>query len=105
MQFKRPQPDNGGKISVGKHHRLAPPIKDASSTPVVQKHVWLPANSLLLLRGEARYAWQHGIVARTTDCISEGEIVPRGRRVSLTFRTARSQPCNCKWPLLCNSQN
>jgi len=105
MQFRRPESDRDGKVSVGKHHRLAPPPRKSDRSPVLQKHVWLPANSLLLLRDEARYAWQHGIAWRTTDCINEAEPVQRGRRVSLTFRTARFRPCDCRWPLLCNSQN
>ena len=29
--------------------------------PVWAAKVWLPANSLIIMQGEARYAWQHGI--------------------------------------------
>merc|ERR1719277_657478 len=71
----------------------------------VHKSVWLPANSLLLLTGEARYAWQHGIAWRKTDCLAPGEVVPRRRRVSMTFRTARFRPCACQWPMMCDAQN
>jgi alkylated DNA repair dioxygenase AlkB len=45
--------------------------------------VWLAPRSLLVLTGEARYAWRHAIPARKSDP-GHG---PRGRRVSLTFRT------------------
>lgn len=45
----------------------------------------LEPRSLLLLSGEARYLWRHGIAARKTDRY-KGEILVRGRRVSLTFR-------------------
>lgn len=103
MELRQPQPDGSGKVSVGKHHRLAPPPEDGGQ--VVQKNVWLPANSLLILRGEARYRWQHGIAWRKTDSIVEGEAVPRGRRVSLTLRTARHRPCDCLWPAMCDAQN
>lgn len=104
MEFRRPETDStSGKISVGKHHRLALPPHSENHAP--HKNVWLPANSLLIMRGEARYAWQHGIAWRKTDCIDDGQTIVRGRRISLTFRTARHRPCDCQWPLLCNSQN
>merc|ERR1712181_35905 len=97
--------DGGGKISVGKHHRLAPPPPVSEDENVVQKNVWLSPNSLAILRGEARYAWQHGISWRKTDCIKDGEAVPRGRRISLTLRKARHRPCDCAWPMMCDAQN
>ncbi|WP_245578806.1 alpha-ketoglutarate-dependent dioxygenase AlkB [Cucumibacter marinus] len=43
-------------------------------------------NSLLILRGIARYGWRHGIAARKSDMI-DGARCPRERRISLTFRT------------------
>jgi alkylated DNA repair dioxygenase AlkB len=46
----------------------------------------LPARSLVVLSGEARYDWRHAIPARRSDPGSHGRI-PRTRRVSLTFRT------------------
>ena len=45
----------------------------------------MPA-SLIVLSGSARYEWRHGIAARKSDMI-DGVTTPRGRRVSLTFRT------------------
>jgi alkylated DNA repair dioxygenase AlkB len=45
----------------------------------------LECRSLLVLRGEARFAWKHGIPARKTDMV-DGLAFPRERRVSLTFR-------------------
>mmetsp|Transcript_13542 Transcript_13542/g.32341 ORF Transcript_13542/g.32341 Transcript_13542/m.32341 type:complete len:353 (+) Transcript_13542:1-1059(+) len=103
MEFRRPEADAGGKVSVGKHHRLSLP--PSNSKLAEQKNVWLPANSLLILRGESRYSWQHGIAWRKTDCICEGQAVPRGRRVSFTFRSVRHRPCDCQWPLMCDTQN
>ncbi|MEO6014366.1 MAG: alpha-ketoglutarate-dependent dioxygenase AlkB [Devosia sp.] len=41
--------------------------------------------SLLVLQGEARFDWKHGIPARKTDVV-DGLNFPRERRVSLTFR-------------------
>jgi len=47
--------------------------------------VWLEPRSLVILRGEARYAWLHGITARKTD-ERDGQKHERQRRISLTFR-------------------
>jgi hypothetical protein len=47
--------------------------------------VWLPPRSLLVLRGEARYEWSHGIAPRKLDRVG-GQLTRRGTRVSLTFR-------------------
>merc|ERR1712176_51331 len=96
MEFRKPIPNKSGKVSMGKHHRLAPPPPEEFEH--IQKNVWLPTNSMLVIRGEARYAWTHGIAWRKTDCLAAGEIISRGRRVSMTFRQARrrevSGPCS-----------
>ena len=42
---------------------------------------YLPVNSLMVMKGEARYDWKHGIAKRVKD---RGVI--RSRRVSVTFR-------------------
>lgn len=46
----------------------------------------LHPGSLLVLTGEARFEWRHGIRARRSD-VYNGIRRHRGRRVSLTFRT------------------
>ncbi|MBC7102635.1 MAG: alpha-ketoglutarate-dependent dioxygenase AlkB [Parvibaculum sp.] len=46
----------------------------------------LEPRSLLILSGPARYEWTHEIPARKSDVV-DGERQPRGRRISLTFRT------------------
>lgn len=48
--------------------------------------LYLAPRSLLVLRGDARYKWRHGIPARLSDLVGTSRI-PRGRRISLTFRT------------------
>ena len=48
---------------------------------------YLRPRSLVIMRGEARTRWMHGIVGRKTDRVG-GLVVPRGRRLSLTFRYA-----------------
>jgi alkylated DNA repair dioxygenase AlkB len=47
--------------------------------------LFLERRSLVVLSGEARYDWRHAIPARKSDP-REGLVVPRGRRLSLTFR-------------------
>ena len=46
----------------------------------------LERGSLLVLNGESRYKWRHAIPGRKSDKF-DGLVLPRGRRVSLTFRT------------------
>lgn len=45
------------------------------------REICLEPKSLLVITGEARYDWRHGIPSRTSD-----HGVPRSRRVSVTFR-------------------
>lgn len=47
----------------------------------LHEEVTLPRRSALILKGDARYKWYHGIAARRSD-----HGVERQRRVSLTFR-------------------
>ena len=45
----------------------------------------LEPRSLVVLSGESRYNWKHGIAARQADIYS-GAKIPRQRRLSITFR-------------------
>jgi alkylated DNA repair dioxygenase AlkB len=49
----------------------------------------LEPRSLLILSNEARYEWQHGIAARKSDRW-QGKVIPRARRLSVTFRLLKS---------------
>jgi alkylated DNA repair dioxygenase AlkB len=62
----------------------APVIMDLKRADQVVP-VWLEPRSLLVLRGEARYEWTHGIVKRRQDTFNNA-IVMRERRISVTFR-------------------
>ena len=69
--------------------------------------VYLPRRSLLIMSGEARWAWEHYIPHRKSDVLTNGKTVTRhGRRVSLTCRTVRrpEEPCRCPFPEACDSQ-
>lgn len=56
---------------------------DTRSGEVIEHY--LEPRSRLILSGESRFNWKHGIPARKSDIIN-GITRPRGRRLSLTFR-------------------
>ncbi|KAK2496757.1 hypothetical protein MC885_005709 [Smutsia gigantea] len=81
--------------------------------------VMLPRRSLLVMTGESRYLWTHGITPRKFDTVqaSKGQksgiitsdvgdltLRKRGVRTSFTFRKVRQTPCNCGYSLVCDSQ-
>ncbi|KAM4796108.1 tRNA (carboxymethyluridine(34)-5-O)-methyltransferase ALKBH8 [Rhinophrynus dorsalis] len=81
--------------------------------------VMLPQRSLLIMSGESRYLWTHGITPRKFDVVqvSDGQKVgaisgnseeltlnKRGTRTSFTFRKVRRTPCDCAYPPVCDSQ-
>uniref|UniRef100_A0A4W4FIU1 tRNA (carboxymethyluridine(34)-5-O)-methyltransferase n=1 Tax=Electrophorus electricus TaxID=8005 RepID=A0A4W4FIU1_ELEEL len=81
--------------------------------------VVLPGRSLLVMKGESRYLWTHGITPRKFDVVpaskDEGSGVVtsdpsnltlsrRGTRTSFTFRKVRHTPCDCAYPSACDSQ-
>jgi alkylated DNA repair dioxygenase AlkB len=53
-------------------------------TPPVQ--LWIPPRSIYILTGDARYKYTHSIPFATSDSV-DGKILPRAKRVSITFRT------------------
>ncbi|KAG7278678.1 hypothetical protein CRUP_014033 [Coryphaenoides rupestris] len=82
----------------------------------------LPGRSLLVMKGESRYLWTHGITPRKFDMVpacapqppAAGTPEPghggdltlskRGTRTSFTFRRIRRSPCQCAFPSACDSQ-
>ncbi|XP_009290865.1 tRNA (carboxymethyluridine(34)-5-O)-methyltransferase ALKBH8 isoform X1 [Danio rerio] len=81
--------------------------------------VVLPERSLLVMKGESRYLWTHGITPRKFDVVPVSEtggsgvmtsdlsnltLSRRDTRTSLTFRKIRHTPCNCAYPSVCDSQ-
>lgn len=71
-------------------------------------HVMLPRRSLLVMSGESRYDWTHGIKPKHIDVIptTSGSLTTqvRSKRTSLTFRRLRRGPCNCNYPTLCDTR-
>ncbi|XP_038213540.1 alkylated DNA repair protein alkB homolog 8 isoform X2 [Zerene cesonia] len=77
----------------------------------------VPARSIMVMQGDARYDWQHGIQPRAWDPVIEvrkdtetssnikvitSDTRPRGTRISLTFRKTRQGPCECGYKVLCD---
>lgn len=89
--------------------------KDTSSTDTkeqtpengpnfLRRAIYLPPRSMLLLSGEARYAWHHYIPHHKVDLVKDSIIRRASRRVSFTFRKVRTDPCQCIYPQYCDSQ-
>ncbi|KOC71296.1 Alkylated DNA repair protein alkB like protein 8 [Habropoda laboriosa] len=69
--------------------------------------ILLPPRSLLIMSGETRYAWSHGICPRHNDVVKTSNGIttqPRGTRVSFTFRKIRRGDCHCNFPNYCDTK-
>ncbi|CAL8155283.1 unnamed protein product [Prunus armeniaca] len=70
----------------------------------LRRAIYLPPRSLLLLTGEARYAWNHYIPHHKIDMVKDSVIRRASRRVSFTFRKVRASPCQCEFSQYCDSR-
>ncbi|KFK44931.1 hypothetical protein AALP_AA1G321500 [Arabis alpina] len=68
----------------------------SSNSSCIKKALYLPPRSMLLLSGEARYAWNHYIPHHKIDKVKEKVIRRSPRRVSFTLRKVRNHPCRCE---------
>lgn len=69
--------------------------------------VFLPSRSLLVMSGESRYAWIHGIVPRHSDVVKSNDgttVLQRSPRTSFTFRKIRRGDCSCCFEEYCDSK-
>jgi alkylated DNA repair protein alkB homolog 8 len=69
--------------------------------------VFLPRRSLLVMSGESRFGWTHGITPKKSDVVTapDGRLTVQKRelRVSFTFRKLKIPPsCSCSFPSLCD---
>jgi alkylated DNA repair protein alkB family protein 8 len=77
---------------------------DFRCSPGKHRALYLPRRSLLVMSGDSRYLWTHGIAGRKSDVIDGLGRQLRGRRVSLTLRRVRqSLDCNCEFPTVCDA--
>ncbi|KAM3289367.1 alkylated DNA repair protein ALKBH8 [Capsicum chacoense] len=74
------------------------------SSKFLRRAIYLPPRSMLLLSGEARYAWHHYIPHHKIDVVNDSRIRRGLRRVSFTIRKVRKGPCLCEFPEYCDSQ-
>ncbi|MFO0389301.1 MAG: alpha-ketoglutarate-dependent dioxygenase AlkB [Alphaproteobacteria bacterium] len=73
--------DTIASLSLG-----SPCVMDFTHSKTGEKSsLLLEPRSLLVLSGDARYAWQHAIAGRKMDRFN-GQAIQRTRRISLTFR-------------------
>lgn len=90
-----------GSYTLMEFRRWDTPPHMAAATPV-----YLEPRSLVIMSDEARYGWEHAILEKRTDILSE--LLPpfhRSDRVSLTWRVARDGPHHkdtCPFPALCD---
>ncbi|XP_074264522.1 alkylated DNA repair protein ALKBH8 homolog [Silene latifolia] len=101
MEFRRYQDgcwqsDSASKVMHGESLE--------NSANFVKKAVYLPPRSMLLLSGEARYAWHHYIPHHKVDNVKDNLIRRASRRVSFTLRKVRTEPCGCEYVKYCDSQ-
>ncbi|RNF27264.1 oxidoreductase [Trypanosoma conorhini] len=89
-------------VSLGSHTVLEYSRHDLPPEVAAPVGIFAAPRSLLLMTGEARYSWTHGIAEKRVDIVSD-RIPPlrRGDRVSLTWRRGREAPhrrvdCVCK---------
>ncbi|XP_048199730.1 alkylated DNA repair protein alkB homolog 8 [Perognathus longimembris pacificus] len=95
-------------------------VMDFKHPDGVSVQVMLPRRSLLVMTGECRYLWTHGITPRKFDTVQASEhyrsgiitsdigdltLSKRGVRTSFTFRKVRRTPCNCNYSLVCDGQS
>ncbi|XP_013366575.1 PREDICTED: alkylated DNA repair protein alkB homolog 8 isoform X2 [Chinchilla lanigera] len=94
-------------------------VMDFKHPDGVTVQVMLPRRSLLVMTGESRYLWTHGITPRKFDTVQASEHYKSGTitndigdltlkkreiRTSFTFRKVRHTPCTCNYSLVCDSQ-
>ncbi|KAG5882107.1 hypothetical protein JTB14_016870 [Gonioctena quinquepunctata] len=108
-------PGQGIPHHVDTHSAFEDPILSLSlHSPVVMefkkgnKHfcVTLPQRSLVIMSGESRFDWTHGITPRKFDIIHSDSgftALERGTRVSLTFRKVLRGKCKCSYKSNCDS--
>ncbi|XP_055700460.1 alkylated DNA repair protein alkB homolog 8 [Phlebotomus papatasi] len=85
-------------------------VMDFRSASGENSSVFLPRRSLLLMTGESRYNWTHGITPRCMDIVPSGSdnasltVLKRSTRISFTFRKLRQGECDCNYARFCDTK-
>ncbi|XP_075168009.1 tRNA (carboxymethyluridine(34)-5-O)-methyltransferase ALKBH8 [Haematobia irritans] len=111
------EPGQGIPPHVDTHSAFLDPIMSLSLESAVvmefrkgleKRSILLPRRSLLIMSGESRYDWTHGITPRVMDIVVTANenlsTQKRSKRTSLTFRKLRKAPCTCKYPTMCDTR-
>ncbi|XP_019445183.1 PREDICTED: alkylated DNA repair protein alkB homolog 8 [Lupinus angustifolius] len=102
MEFRRYESgDQLPRIASSSVAKTEGPEDDSN---FIRRAIHLPPRSLLLMSGEARYAWHHYIPHHKIDKVNDKVIRRASRRVSFTFRKVRTDACKCAFPQYCDSQ-
>lgn len=102
MEFRRYQ--GGSWQSDPAMSKILHENNSENFTNFLRKAIYLPPRSMLLLAGEARYAWHHYIPHHKVDNVKDSLIRRASRRVSFTLRKVRTGPCCCEYGQYCDSQ-
>ncbi|XP_022976811.1 alkylated DNA repair protein alkB homolog 8 isoform X2 [Cucurbita maxima] len=100
MEFRRYTEGTWHKCPSSIDLKMENSVNDSN---YLRRAIYLPPRSMLLLSGEARYAWHHYIPHHKIDMVKDSAIRRGPRRVSFTFRKVRTDPCRCKFPHYCDS--
>ncbi len=76
-------------VSLGDAWRMD--LRPAGGKANTRVNILLEVGSALLMSGDARWRWFHGIAKRKRERTDDGDWRPRRRRLSLTFRTVLYQ--------------
>ncbi|KAM3724300.1 Alkylated DNA repair protein alkB [Dirofilaria immitis] len=77
-------------------------FRDFANTSTIYD-ILLPRFSLIVMRGESRYRWKHGIAKRKYDINPEtNRLISRQLRVSFTFRKVIREKCQCAFIEYCD---
>ncbi|KAL5143344.1 Alkylated DNA repair protein ALKBH8 [Glycine soja] len=91
MEFRRYE--NGDWLPRVASSAVAKIENPEDQSNFIRRAIYLPPRSLLLLSGEARYAWHHYIPHHKIDKVN-GKVIRRAsRRVSFTFRKVLEKVC------------
>lgn len=117
MTVNRYEPGHGIPAHCDTHSCFEDPIVSlslASSVvmefrkPTTAEHtnICLPRRSLLIMSGESRYGWTHGITSKKSDVVKSDRhltVIRREVRISFTFRKLKLPPnCVCSFSSLCD---
>lgn len=118
MTVNRYEPGNGIPSHCDTHSCFEDPIVSLSlgssivmefREPESSKHisVFVPRRSLLIMSGESRLGWTHGITPRMSDIVVKPDgklsVERRELRTSFTFRRLKiKRDCSCSFKSLCD---